>query len=290
MEKVIITGANGLIGSSCCALLENKYDFVKFDISDPTQPVDITDAESVLTAVRQSEAKYLIHLAAFTDVTAAWQQKGDKSGAAYKVNVEGTKNLVRACNETGTHIINVSTAYVFDGEKDSQYIETDAPNPIEWYGETKALAEFFIQENANNWTIFRIDQPFKAAKFSKLDIAHKVGSDLKSNSLFPQFKDHYFGPTWIPDFVKIIDWSLRTSRSGLYHASSGETWTNLQFAQKIADILEVHEPVQSSTLSEYLKTNSRPYQKNTALNCQKLFAELDFEVTPIETALGQVEY
>jgi dTDP-4-dehydrorhamnose reductase len=290
MTEVIITGANGLIGSSCCKLLENQYQFTKLDISDPDYPVDITDVGSVMNALKKSSATHLIHLAAFTDVTAAWQQSGDKTGMAYKVNVKGTENLVKACNETGKHIINVSTSYVFDGEKSDQYTELDSPNPIEWYGETKALAEKYIQEHADSWTIFRIDQPFKAEKFAKQDLAHKVGAEIQAHALPPQFEDHYLGPTWIPDFIKIIEWAVRTSSKGLYHASSGETWTNLEFAQKVAEILQPDYKVQSSKLSDYLKSNKRPYQKNTALNCQKLFSELDFTTISIASALEKVTF
>lgn len=290
MDHLIITGANGLIGSSCCKLLADRYVFDTFDVSDPDNPVDITDADNVLAAVQQSPAQYMIHLAAFTDVTAAWQQSGDTNGAAYKVNVVGTQNLVNACNEFGKHIIHVSTSYVFDGEKSEQYTEDDQPHPIEWYGETKLQAEQYIQEHAQNWTVFRIDQPFKPEPFTKLDLAHKVGNDLKAGTLFPQFEDHYFGPTWIPDFVKTIEWSMRTTKHGLYHASSGESWTNFQFAQKIAEVIGAGTSVQASKLEEYLKTNNRPYQKNTALNCEKLLREIDFQFTPIATALTQVQY
>lgn len=290
MEHLIITGANGLIGSACCNLLQDKYFFDKFDISDHTNPVDITNEESVLQAVQKSSAQYMIHLAAFTDVTAAWQQNGDTTGAAYKVNVLGTQNLVKACNEFNKHIIHVSTSYVFDGNKIGQYTENDQPHPIEWYGETKLLAEQFIQEHAQNWTIFRIDQPFKPEPFAKLDLAHKIATDLKAGSLYPQFEDHYFGPTWIPDFVKTIEWSIRNSKHGLYHASSGETWNNFEFAQKVAEAIGSNTQVQASKLEEYLKTNNRPYQKNTALNCEKLLREIDFQFTPIATALVQVNY
>lgn len=290
MKEVIITGANGLIGSACREQLQSTYSFTTFDISDPQQPVDITNTDSVIKSVSLSTATHIIHFAAFTDVTTAWNQSGDKNGAAYKVNVTGTQNLVDACNATGKHIIHVSTAYVFDGEKAEPYTENDKPNPIEWYGETKALAEQYVQEHANSWTIFRIDQPFGPNKFAKLDLAHKIADALQAGTLSPQFEDHYFGPTWIPDFIAIIDWAIKNRVKGLYHASSGESWTNLRYAQKIAEILKSPQQVETSKLTDYLKKNNRPYQKNTALNCEKLSSNIDFKLTPISEALEKTTY
>lgn len=288
-NEVIITGANGLVGSYVAEQLKHTHTLLSFDISDPVQPIDITDRDVVMKAVSQSPAEYIVHFAAFTDVTAAWEQSGDTSGIAYKVNVLGTQYLVDACNETGKHLIHTSTSYVFDGEQLDPYIETDPTNPIEWYGETKALAEEYIIEHAKSWTIFRIDQPFRPDQFAKKDLPHKIIEQLHTNSLTPQFSDHYFGPTWIPDYAKIIKWALRTKPQGLFHASNGEQWTNLQFAQEIAREIGVTDNITASSLTEYLKTQNRPYQKNTALNCEKLKHILDFTLTPISQAIALIQ-
>jgi dTDP-4-dehydrorhamnose reductase len=113
MTDVIITGANGLIGSSCCKLLENEYRFIKFDISDPDKPVDITDADSNL----------LLYHPLSIQTSLQHGNKLRQMGMAY-VNVKGTENLVAACNETGKHI---PRFYVYVSEKNTQYIEDDAP-------------------------------------------------------------------------------------------------------------------------------------------------------------------
>lgn len=288
-KELIITGANGLIGSYVSQLLSNNHTLVSFDVSDPQRPIDITNKEVVMKAVSQSTAEYLVHFAAFTDVTAAWEQSGDKSGIAYKVNVMGTQYLVDACNETGKHLIHTSTSYVFDGEKTDPYVESDQTHPIEWYGETKALAEQYIIENAKNWTIFRIDQPFRPDIFPKKDLPHKIIEQLAAHTLTPQFSDHYFGPTWIPDYAKIIEWAVRTKPQGLFHATNGETWTNFQFAQEVAKAVGSDHKIVANSLAEYLKTHNRPYQKNSALDCEKLQQILDFKQTPIAQAVAMIE-
>ncbi len=289
MNKIPLlgTGLNGLIGSKFVMDFADQYDFDNLDLRNPSRPVDITDERQILAVLGSSEAKFVVHMAAFTDVTGAWQQTNDTSGACYQVNVKGTENLVKACAQTGKHLIHLSTSYVFDGEKDEMYLETDKTNPIEWYGKTKALAEEVIQNSSIDWTILRIDQPFRNDTFTKVDTLHRVLDGMKNNKLYPQFVDHHFGPTYINDLAKIIDCVIRQKMTGLYHASSGESWTDFEFAQFINQSFNLNFDLKEGSLVEYLKTSNRPYQKNTALNIDKIKLSLDFELKSIKEAIKE---
>lgn len=284
---ILGTGLNGLVGSKLLADFQNTYDFTNLDLRNPVQPVDITNAKQVMAVVSQSPAQYLVHLAAYTDVTGAWQQSGDKNGSCYQINVEGTRNIVEACKASNKHLIHISTAYVFDGEKTGPYLETDATNPIEWYGQTKAMAEEVVMSSQANWTILRIDQPFRNDSFTKVDTLHRVIDGMKSGKLYPQFADHYFGPTYINDFVKVIDFVIRKNLTGLYHASSGESWTDFEFAKLVQSALNIDFTVQPGSLAQYLQTSNRPYQKNTALSINLLKDSLDFELKSIQEAVRE---
>jgi dTDP-4-dehydrorhamnose reductase len=286
---LIITGLNGLVGSRLRELFESTYDFTNLDITHPTTPVDITNQESVMAAVKDSPAQFIIHFAAYTDVTGAWKQDGDKSGPAYQVNVIGTENLVAAAEKYNKHFIHISTAYVFDGDNPNPYVETDTPHPIEWYGQTKLLAEEAVQRSGTPWTILRIDQPFRSTPAPRPDVVRRMVESMKDDTLYPQFTDHHFGPTFIDDFARIIDWVIRTNTTGLYHATNNESWTDFAFAQEVAKRFAPDYEVKPGNLAEYLETSQRPYQANTALNSEKLHDLLDFEVTSIVDALSQVQ-
>ncbi len=286
---ILATGLNGLVGSKFRELYQHKYQFDSLDLRDPQEPVDITNYNQVIDRFSTSSAQVIIHLAAFTNVTEAWKQKGDKSGLAYQVNVEGTRNIIKACQETQKALIHISTAYVFAGTKAGLYTEQDQPQPIEWYGQTKLVAEELVQASATNWTILRIDQPFRPDPFLKTDYAHFILKRLTENQLYPMFTDHFFGPTYINDFARVLEFFIRTGNTGLYHATSGEKWSDYQFALAIKDALKLTEEVKRGSLEDYLKTLNRPYQKNTALDCTKLFKILDFKPTSIKTALKQLE-
>lgn len=287
--SVITTGLNGLVGSKFDQLFSDKYSFDRMDASSKENPIDITNFSQVMEVFQKSSAKSVVHLAAYTNVTGAWEQTDDKTGPAYLVNVEGTKNIVRACEETGKHLIHISTAYVFNGENDGLYLETDQVSPIEWYGQTKAWAEEAVSSSNTPWTIFRIDQPFRSDVFHKMDIVHKIINGLNEGTLYPQFTDHFFGPTFIDDFAKVIDWSIRTQTTGLFHASSGEKWSDFDFSTLIKETHGLGGEVKSGMLSDYLKTLARPYQRNTALNSEKLRSTLDFPLLSVAEAINLVK-
>lgn len=286
---VLATGLQGLIGSKFAQVFAHDYDFVSLDIHDPVRPTDITDFEQVLAAFQASSASVVVHLAAFTDVTAAWQQSGNKQGVAYQVNVIGTQNIVKAAHETGKHLIHISTSYVFNGHQPEPYRETDTPSPLEWYGETKLLAEEHVQASSSPWTILRIDQPFRSDGFARPDVLRKMSAALQRPDKPKFFADHYFGPTFIDDFARVIDWVIRTKNTGLFHASSGEQWSDYRLAEALCRIKNLPPNFEAGSLAEYLKTAQRPYQINSAMNCDKLKAALDFSLLSIEDALAQVQ-
>jgi dTDP-4-dehydrorhamnose reductase len=289
-QTILGTGLNGLVGSKFVSNFSDHYQFDNLDLRDEKRPIDITKQEQVEKVIAQSDANFLIHFAAFTDVNAAWAQNGNKKGLCYQVNVEGTKNIAQACQKFNKHLIHISTAYVFDGQKDGLYTEQDSLSPIEWYGQTKAWAEEIVQNtNGLTWTILRIDQPFRSDPFPKLDVAHRLIEGMKAGKIYPQFNDHYFGPTFIDDFARVLDAVIRLKFTGLFHASSGEQWTDYDFATTIAQQLNINYQVEAGSLEKYLATSQRPYQKNTALSVEKLKSFLDFELTPISLAIAKIK-
>lgn len=289
MQKLLITGGNGLVGSRLIAQFSDTYSFDKVDINDPQNPIDITNAQQVLSFFEKSSADFVVHLAAFTDVNAAWEQRGQTDGIAYVVNVNGTQNIIDAAQATGKHVIHISTAYVFDGLKDSLYHEDDLVNPIEWYGYTKAKAEEVVQAATTPTTILRIDQPFRSDGFAKADVVRKIIANITGTAPYPLFTNHYIGPTFIDDFSKVIDWVIRTKTTGLLHASSGEKISDYDLGILINSILKLNGTVKAGDLDAYLKTLSRPYQINTALDTGKLASMLDFSQLSLAEAIKQVK-
>lgn len=285
--NIIGTGLSGLVGSRIVEMLPSN----SFQNLDLTTGVDITDADQVLEAFERSDAPIALHLAAYTDVNGAWEQRGDREGLCYKVNVVGTENIARAAQATKKHLIHVSTAFVFDGEKDGMYEETDTIHPIEWYGETKALAEEAVQHMCDQWTIFRIDQPFRSDLYEKKpDATHKIIEGIRSKKLYPQFTDHWFSPTIIEDFAHALDWAMQQKPRDIFHCTANVKVSDYDYAVMINEILHLGGEIQQGSLKEYLKTQKRPYQQNTAMSSKKLIEAANLRLTPLEEAIEKIHY
>jgi dTDP-4-dehydrorhamnose reductase len=134
MMKILGTGLTGLVGSRVVELLKDKYEFENLSRSSG---VDITDKNQVLEKIKGSNAQVVLHLAAKTNVDGCELDKPLKEkGEAWKINVEGVRNVAEACSQTNKKLIYISTDFVFDGTKDA-YSEEDIANPVNWYAQTK---------------------------------------------------------------------------------------------------------------------------------------------------------
>lgn len=267
--KILGTGLSGLVGSKFVELYSNTHSFQNLDL---TSGVDILNESQVNAAFEKSDAPVIVHFAAFTDTQKAFEQNGDKNGPAYKVNVIGTRNIARAAKNTGKYLIHISTAYVFDGEKRGMYLEDDKVNPIEWYGQTKAWAEEEVQKICEQYSILRIDRPYRHDEFPKLDILHKIKAKLEAGELPPQFADTTWTPTSVEKFSKLLAWVAQNTPQGIFHTTTEPEYSDYTFALFVRDYYGIDREVMQGSLTEYLKSNPRPYQRNTSLDTSKIRA------------------
>ncbi len=265
--KILGTGLSGLVGSKFVQLYRDEHEFHNLDL---TSGVDILNESQVRSAFEKSEAPVIVHFAAFTDTQKAFEQQGDMDGPAYKVNVLGTRNIVKAAQDTGKYLIHISTAYVFDGEKKGMYVEEDRVNPIEWYGQTKAWAEEEVQKAAIKYSILRIDRPYREDEFPKLDILHKIKAKLEAGELPPQFSDTSWTPTSVEKFSALLSWIAKHQPQGVFHTTTEPEYSDFTFAQFVKQYYRLKGEVREGSLTEYLRSHPRPYQRNTSLNTSKI--------------------
>lgn len=232
MNKVIIFGGSGLVGSR---FLELKKD--DFEILAPlSNEIDILNLDQIKEYLNENQSETVINFAAYTAVEKAEEEKGSKDGICYRLNAIGAKNLALACKEFNNHLIHLSTEYVFDGTKEnSPYIEEDIPNPINWYGATKYFGEQFILESDVKSTIVRISMPYSPIYQLKKDVVRFFLDSLKSGNKIVAVDGQRITPTITSDIVEGLSLILERRVKGIYHLSSTDSVTPLELAKTIAE-------------------------------------------------------
>ena len=265
---IIGTGLSGLVGSRIVELLGHKYDFTDFSLKSG---IDILKPDTF--PVPPSDSSVLIHLAAFTDTTTAWDQRGDTSGLCYRLNVTGTQNILDYCKKYHKYLIYISTDFVFDGANSGSYTEDDTPHPIEWYGQTKYLGEKLVLTSGLPAAIIRIAFPYRAHFDPKPDLVRKMIAKFQANQTLSLFTDQITTPTFIDDIALGLDYFFGHQPSGIFHLVGSSSQSPFDLGCLVADTFGFDKNlVQPSSLASYLSSqpSPRPYQKNLSLSNQKV--------------------
>ncbi|MBE2247885.1 MAG: NAD(P)-dependent oxidoreductase, partial [Candidatus Competibacteraceae bacterium] len=200
-NKVLVTGANGLLGQKLAerllqmpnveVCLTGKGACRLHKAKDKYQILDVVDNHEVDLLFSQFLPDVVIHAAAMTQVDDC---EIDKE-LCYVQNVTAVENLIRACNRYNTHLIYLSTDFVFDGIS-GPYKEDDVPNPISYYGYCKLEAEKKVQQMMSTWSIVRTILVFGVLKdLSRNNIVLWVKNNLEKGQSIKVVTDQFRTPT-----------------------------------------------------------------------------------------------
>lgn len=267
--KLLVTGAGGRIGSRLRALASGRFHVVEIGRASG---VDLANLGQVERAVASHpDASALVHLAAFTDVSKAHEQTGNREAECWRINVGATENVVRACKAAGVHLVHVSTDFVFDGTRNAPYTEQDAPSPIEWYGRTKWHAEEVVRRATSGWTILRISFPYAAGPSPRPDFVRSVRTRLEEGGDARLFDDQTITPTFVDDVAQGLMLVARVRPRGeLFHLVGSSSLTPFDFGLKIARAFHLDERrIVRSSMEDFLKKDPRPRQRRLRLSNAK---------------------
>ena len=272
-QKIIGTGLSGLVGSRVVELLKDKYEFVDFSLDSGVNVLDVDNLS--IAFEKNKDAVAVIHMAGFTDTNAAWEQKGNTSGICYQLNVEGTRNVLNLAKKYNQQLIYISTDFVFSGTKTTPYLETDTPDPIEWYGETKYLGEKVITDSGyNNYIISRITYPYRSIFEPKVDIIRKVLTKLQNNEPVKMFSDQICTYTFIDDIATALAYFIENKTTGTYHLVGSTSHSPYEMCLEVAKVFNLDQSlISASSLEEFIKSQpegSRPWQKTLITSNEKV--------------------
>lgn len=249
--KYLITGANGMLGSALCPILENAGgEIYATDINPDNKTynirfLDIRDKEQIQIIVNEIKPDFLFHLAAEIDVDKCELEPEH----AYRTNVVGTKNVAMVCKERGIPMAYISTCGVFDGKKQGPYTELDNPNPVSVYSKTKLEGEKIVKNLFKKYFIFRAGWVMGGSKKDKKFVA-KIVELLKTKSEISVVHDKLGSPTYTVDLSKAMIEVIKKQQYGLYHITNTGFCSRYDLACKIKEYLKkddvIIKPVSSS--------------------------------------------
>jgi dTDP-4-dehydrorhamnose reductase len=239
--------------------------------------LDITQQHQVNRFIRVQQPDIVINAAAYTDVDRAESEPE----LAYATNRDGAAYLAQACADNHIPLLHLSTDYLFDGNKQGGYCETDSPNPRSIYGKSKLEGERAIESILTQHLILRVSWVFGAKGPNFVKTMLRLGRERK---VLKVVADQHGGPTWSGDIAGILLNLVKRWRAGetipwgTYHYSGQPATTWHAFAEVIfeqaeeLEVIDTSPKVEPITTMEYLTTAPRPL--NSVFDCHKIAQEL----------------
>lgn len=280
--KVLVTGANGLLGHKLIRQLHGDPEIELIAsgrrssapyFPDVTYcPLDIADSKAVFVAMDNYKPDAVIHTAAMTNVDKCAQ---DQSGCR-KTNVDAVKFLTSACEANETRLIYLSTDFVFDG-KHGPLDESATPAPVNYYGECKAEAEAIVSASNISWAIIRTVLVYGITPdLSRSNIVLWVKENLERNKPINVVNDQFRTPTLAEDLADGCVRVLKKNAAGIFHISGEEMLTPYDIAIRTADYFKLDRSLITPVDSAFLKQPAlRPAR--TGFIIEKAKRELGYE-------------
>jgi len=279
MKKILLTGRNGQVGWELQRTLMPLGEVIAPD----REKLDLADADSIRTAIRELRPDIIVNAAAYTAVDKA---ENDVS-LAMLVNALAPGVMAEEAKKMGIQLVHYSTDYVFDGAKDSPYTEDDTPAPINAYGRSKLAGEQAIQAIGGRHLIFRISWVYG---LHGRNFLRTILNLAEEREVLRIIEDQFGAPTWSRLIAEATALALARQRQpeGLYHlASSGFTsWHG--FSEAILDLsrhLRTRQPALIAIPThEYPLPAARP--RNSRLVCDQFALEASIRLPDWRHALG----
>lgn len=290
--KILITGANGLLGTKLVALLSGQpnVELIATARTRGTLPqgctfhtLDITDRNQSLNVIANVKPDAIIHTAAMTQVDPCELDPE----ACYRTNVMGVQNIVDAARICNAHLIHLSTDFIFDGTK-ALLEETDTPNPLSCYGRSKFEAEQLIMRSDVRWSIVRTVLVYGVIPGTgRSNIVTWVKHNLEEKKSIKVVNDQWRTPTLAEDLAFGCYLVAARRAEGIYHIAGNEYMSVYDIALRTADYFKLDRayitPVNSNT---FVQPGKRPLK--TGFNISKASHELGYAPHSFEEGIAMV--
>lgn len=246
--KILVTGANGLLGQELVRLPEHPdVEIVGFG----RDKLDVTDPGLCQQVIHACNPDVVIHCAAYTKV----DQAESEPDVAFRINAEGARNAALAAEQIGAKFVYISTDYVFDGKTDRPYLEHDPPNPLSVYGKTKLAGEEFVKSISSRHFIVRTSWVYGTYGSNFVKTMLKLAEE---RIMLRVVDDQIGSPTCTLDLAHFLLDLVKTDYYGIYHASNTGACSWYEFAKAIFEERGLVVRVKPCTTAEFPRPAPRP--------------------------------
>ncbi len=288
--KLLITGASGLYGSKLAeiATAKNYEVYSGYSRDQPAYgtPVqfDVADKNRVEEIFEKVGPEVVVHAAALTDVDKCELNKE----LAWKINVEGTRNIAEAVKTSRAFLIYISTDYVFNGET-GRYKEADKPDPINYYGLTKLKAEELVKDLIGEYCIARASVIYGSTPAAgKVNFALWLLNKLERSEQARIVTDQWNSPTLNTNLADMTLEVIERKLTGIFHLSGATRISRYDFAKQIAESFNLDSNLISpATSAEFSWAAERP--KDSSLDTLKAQQTLKNKPLQINHALERMK-
>ena len=288
--NLLITGASGLFGSKLAEIATASkytvYSGYSQDLVASGSPIqfDVSDKNQVEAVFKKVTPEVVVHAAALTDVDKCELNKE----LAWKINVEGTRNIAEAAKSSHTFLVYISTDYVFNGETGG-YAEVDRTDPINYYGLTKLKAEELVKDLVDEHCIARASVIYGSAPAAgKINFALWIINQLKKNEQIKIVTDQWNSPTLNTNLANMTLEIIERKLTGTFHLSGGTRMSRIDFARAIAQTFMLDAKLINPCLSsDFSWSAKRP--RDSSLNTSKAHQSLNNKPLQIRQALERMK-
>ena len=286
-DTLLITGVSGFIGghltkqASLAWRVKGTFhcNDTPLNGADELIQLDITDKNSVMSAIKEISPSVIIHCAAISN--AEYCAKNKKQSEA--INISGTENIALASSSIGAHLIFVSSDQVFDGN-DGYYNEAAPPNPICFYGKTKLEGEKIVKKINNSYSIARLAWTYGKSVNQSKNFFDRMIYDLERKQQINLFFDEFRSPVYVQDLCTALLALAKNRTSGIFHLAGPERISRLDFGYKAAECFGFDKSLIIGTSSDSIDfLDKRPK------DCSLLSANSLTDFRPVITALTAIK-
>jgi dTDP-4-dehydrorhamnose reductase len=220
MSRILLTGADGQLGQELQQTLMSLGEVIALT----RQELDLSQGEHIRQLVQQIQPAIIVNSAAYTAVDKAESEVD----LAQAVNGTAPTIMAEEAEKIGALLLHVSTDYVFDGKKNTPYLETDLTYPLSSYGKSKLAGEMGIQHVTDNYLILRTAWVYGVyGKVNFVKTMLRLGQDREELRVVA---DQVGSPSWAKDIGDAIAQLLQSETTGIYHFTNSGVVSWYDFA------------------------------------------------------------